>query len=154
MHIYHIRLLVYFWFTTMLIFATWCNWRDFYWCWIKFCLSLSLSLNYIIQHNCCTFWFDRILIHNNEIFIQNITRCSLWELLDLKSPPFFIPIHRPCCLQRYPPWWNYRRGMVTTRAIETVNGHSHWGQDKMQTILNITSPQLNQLDHFQNSNIT
>ena len=28
----------------MLIFATWCNWRDFYWCWIKFCLSLSLSL--------------------------------------------------------------------------------------------------------------
>ena len=37
--------LVYFWFTTMLIFATWCNWRDFYWCWIKFCLSLSLSLS-------------------------------------------------------------------------------------------------------------
>ena len=44
MHIYHIRRLVYFWFTTMLIFATWCNWRDFYWCWIKFCLSLSLSV--------------------------------------------------------------------------------------------------------------
>ena len=44
MHIYQFRLLVYFWFTTMLIFATWCNWRDFYWCWIKFCLSLGLSL--------------------------------------------------------------------------------------------------------------
>ena len=27
------------------ILATWCNWLDFYWCWIKFCLSLSLSLN-------------------------------------------------------------------------------------------------------------
>ena len=26
------------------ILATWCNWLDFYWCWIKFCLSLSLSL--------------------------------------------------------------------------------------------------------------
>ena len=25
------------------ILATWCNWLDFYWCWIKFCLSLSLS---------------------------------------------------------------------------------------------------------------
>ena len=24
------------------ILATWCNWLDFYWCWIKFCLSLSL----------------------------------------------------------------------------------------------------------------
>ena len=48
MHIYHIRLLVYFWFTTMLIFATWCNWRDFYWCWIKFCLSLSLKTK-----SCC-----------------------------------------------------------------------------------------------------
>ena len=22
---------------------TWCNWLDFYWCWIKFCLSLSVS---------------------------------------------------------------------------------------------------------------
>ena len=27
------------------ILATWCNWLDFYWCWIKFCLSLSLSLD-------------------------------------------------------------------------------------------------------------
>ena len=27
------------------ILATWCNWLDFYWCWIKFCLSLSLSLS-------------------------------------------------------------------------------------------------------------
>ena len=26
------------------ILATWCNWFDFYWCWIKSCLSLSLSL--------------------------------------------------------------------------------------------------------------
>ena len=26
------------------ILATWCNWLDFYWCWIKLCLSLSLSL--------------------------------------------------------------------------------------------------------------
>ena len=50
MHIYHVRLLVYFWFTTMLIFATWCNWWDFYWCWIKFCLSLSLSLNLSLSH--------------------------------------------------------------------------------------------------------
>ena len=27
------------------ILATWCNWLDFYWCWIKSCLSLSLSLS-------------------------------------------------------------------------------------------------------------
>ena len=26
------------------ILATWCNWLDFYWCWIKFCLSLSLNI--------------------------------------------------------------------------------------------------------------
>ena len=26
------------------IFATWCNWLDFYWCWIKLCLSLSLRM--------------------------------------------------------------------------------------------------------------
>ena len=26
-----------------IILATWCNWLDFYWCWIKFCLSLSLN---------------------------------------------------------------------------------------------------------------
>ena len=49
MHIYQIRLLVYVWFTNMLIFATWCNWRDFYWCWIKFCLSLSLSFTFVLQ---------------------------------------------------------------------------------------------------------
>ena len=24
------------------ILATWCNWLDFYWCWIKFCLSLRV----------------------------------------------------------------------------------------------------------------
>ena len=29
----------------VIFFATWCNWLDFYWCWIKFCLSLSLSLS-------------------------------------------------------------------------------------------------------------
>ena len=31
------------------ILATWCNWLDFYWCWIKFCLSLSLSLTQLKQ---------------------------------------------------------------------------------------------------------
>ena len=33
------------------ILATWCNWLDFYWCWIKFCLSLSLSLSLSLCHN-------------------------------------------------------------------------------------------------------
>ena len=45
MHIHHIRRLVYLLFFYHVILATWCNWLDFYWCWIKFCLSLSLSLN-------------------------------------------------------------------------------------------------------------
>ena len=43
MHIHHIRRLVYLLFFYHVIFATWCNWLDFYWCWIKFCLSLSLN---------------------------------------------------------------------------------------------------------------
>ena len=49
------------------ILATWCNWLDFYWCWIKFCLSLSLSLinYYSTLWRCiiiCEFEFD---IDNN-----------------------------------------------------------------------------------------
>ena len=44
MHIYHIRPLVYFGFTTMLMFCNPSNWCDFYCCWIKVYLSLSRSL--------------------------------------------------------------------------------------------------------------
>ena len=49
------------------ILATWCNWLDFYWCWIKFCLSLSLSL-------CDTFqsWWR----HQMETFSALVALCS------------------------------------------------------------------------------
>ena len=32
----------------LVILATWCNWPDLYWCWIKFCLSLPRSKHTIV----------------------------------------------------------------------------------------------------------
>ena len=59
----------------LVILATWCNWLDFYWCWIKFCLSLSLSLK--VLQDILQFIYDKSsrLFHGTD---ANIGSRVIW----------------------------------------------------------------------------
>ena len=51
----------------LVFLATWCNWFAFYWCWIKFCLSLSgYRCSWYIYRYCLYIWcdFEEPLFHN------------------------------------------------------------------------------------------
>ena len=66
MHIHYIRRLVYLLFSTILFFATWCNWLAFYWCWINSvwvwvivfmtCKFMLANMACCRSHICCVFF--------------------------------------------------------------------------------------------------